>query len=126
MELRTDASLGDDWAGLYEPGGVAFSAERVAALLKVDLATLAEQSGLAEDQLRNDVLAPAVQGYLTTVVSVLLAAYFVSGDLDKAVAWYHDGPVFDSDSQTPEEFVRAGRADAVLAYLESIESGAVG
>lgn len=126
MEPRIDASLGDEWAGLYEPGGVAFSAERVAALLKVDLATLAGQSGLTEDQLRNDVLAPAVQGYLTTVVSVLLAAYFVSGDLDKAAAWYQNGPVFDSDSQTPEEFVRAGRADAVLAYLESIESGFVG
>lgn len=126
MEPRIDTGLGDDWAGLYEPGGVAFSAERVAALLKVELATLARQSGLGEDQLRNDVLAPAVQGYLTTVVSVLLAAYFVSGDLDKAVAWYHNGPVFDSDSRTPEEFVRAGRADALLAYLESIESGAVG
>lgn len=111
---------------LMGPGGVGFSVDHVTYLLKVDLETLARQSGIAEDQLCNEPSSEAVQAYLATVVSVLLAAYFVSNDLDKAVEWYRHSPLFNPDPRTAEAYVSAGRADAVLAYLQSIESGPTG
>ncbi len=120
-----DSILGNEWTKRYRPGGVAFSADHVAALLKVDLGALSRQSGLSTEQLRNEVSSPAVQGFLTTVMNVLLAAYFVIGDLDRAVAWYHQTPVFGSGVRTAEDYVSLGQADSVLAYLESLEVGAI-
>ena len=86
---------------------------------------ITKQSGLSAEQLRNDATSPAVQGFLTTVMNVLLAAYFVIGDLDRAVAWYHHTPLFGSGVRTAEDFISLGQADAVLAYLESLETGAI-
>jgi uncharacterized protein (DUF2384 family) len=57
---------------------------------------------------------------------VTAAAVAVTGVRDGLVDAWLDTPIPELDDFTPRELVGAGRADAVLAYLESIEAGSTG
>ncbi|RCV89053.1 DUF2384 domain-containing protein [Vreelandella rituensis] len=56
---------------------------------------------------------------------VLRTAEQISGDRQKALAWYRDPlPLFDH--KTPEQLVESGRKEALLRYLRSLEAGFLG
>lgn len=56
---------------------------------------------------------------------VLAEAEAVFGDRASAMAWL-DQPLSTFHDHTPRQLIAAGRADDVLSYLASIESGFVG
>jgi hypothetical protein len=57
---------------------------------------------------------------------VLSAAMGVTGDRDRATYWYRNTPIPEFQHRTAEHLVSAGKTDAVVAYLLSIESGSTG
>ncbi|WP_199099971.1 MbcA/ParS/Xre antitoxin family protein [Dyella sp. ASV21] len=56
---------------------------------------------------------------------VISIAESISGDRDRAVEWLSQ-PLATFDGKTPLQLIAGGRADAVIGYLHSIESGFVG
>jgi hypothetical protein len=50
----------------------------------------------------------------------------VAGDRDRAIYWYRNTPIPEFRHQTAEHLVSIGRTDAVVSYLQSIESGSSG
>ena len=57
---------------------------------------------------------------------VIKAATDVSGDVNKALFWYRNEPLSAFGFKTAETLVSAGRTEAVLKYVMSIEAGASG
>jgi uncharacterized protein (DUF2384 family) len=49
----------------------------------------------------------------------------ICGDRAKAVDWLNQ-PLASFDHKTPQQLIAEGRADSVIGYLHSIESGFVG
>ena len=78
---------------------------------------------------RSITRAPAsrgVQDYLRESLRVIKAATDVSGDVNKALFWYRNEPLSAFGFKTAETLVSAGRTEAVLKYVMSIEAGAAG
>lgn len=59
-------------------------------------------------------------------VAVLQRASDVSCALPTALDWFLSFPIEPFGNRRPVQLVAEGRADAVLAYIDSIESGFVG
>lgn len=57
---------------------------------------------------------------------VLSAAMGIAGDRDRAIYWYRNTPIPEFQHRTAEHLVSIGKTDAVVAYLQSIESGSSG
>jgi hypothetical protein len=58
-------------------------------------------------------------------VRVLLAATDLSGEANTASSWFRNEPLSAFRSKTAEQLVREGRTEDVLAYLQSLQAGAV-
>jgi hypothetical protein len=57
---------------------------------------------------------------------VLDAAQELSGDKLKTLMWFSGSKIPDLGGHTPMELVEMGKADAVIAYLDSLHAGALG
>lgn len=56
---------------------------------------------------------------------VISAAEIIAGSRLAALAWF-ERPLRALGDQSPAQLVSEGRAEAVLAYLDSVESGFLG
>lgn len=74
----------------------------------------------------NELRSPGQPVITPDALRVLWAATGVAGDRDRAIYWYRNTPIPDFQHQTAEHLVSTGRTDAVVAYLQSIESGSSG
>jgi len=68
----------------------------------------------------------SVQKYMHETLCVLRAASDLSGDVRRAIFWYHNEPLPPFHHKTAERLVAEGRTDDVLRYVESLEAGAAG
>lgn len=68
----------------------------------------------------------AVQKYLQDILRVLAVAMEVAGDEGRALFLIRNEPLRAFGYKTVDALVQEGRADAVVAYLESLTSGAAG
>lgn len=57
---------------------------------------------------------------------VIHAATDLSGDVHQAGSWYKSRPLSAFASKTAEQLMREGRTEDALAYLQSLQAGAVG
>jgi uncharacterized protein (DUF2384 family) len=57
---------------------------------------------------------------------VLLAATDLCGEADTASSWFRNEPVFPISFKSAEQLLREGLTEDVLAYLQSLQAGAVG
>jgi len=54
------------------------------------------------------------------------ATALAGGDADRAIQWFEHERLKPFDGFTASELVRAGRADDVLKFMESLEAGPAG
>ena len=59
-------------------------------------------------------------------IRVLLAATELAGEANTASSWFRQEPLSAFTFKTAAQLVREGRAEDVLAYLQSLQAGAVG
>jgi hypothetical protein len=126
VDTEVDAGFKAFADELRSPGQPVIAPERFAAAMHLrqqDLALLAHvhRTTVAE--------APAnarLQAYMRDTLRVLSAAMGVAGGRDRAIYWYRNTPIPEFQHRTAEHLVSAGKTDAVVAYLLSIESGSSG
>ena len=113
---------------LKEPGlpAPALSPRRFSQALNIDLQTLAEQAHVHRNTITRAPASRGVQDYLRESLRVIKAATEVSGDINKALFWYRNEPLSAFGFKTAETLVSAGRTEAVLKYVMSVEAGAAG
>ena len=70
--------------------------------------------------------APQLQKYLQDMVRVLAVATAMTGDEKRAVFLLRNEPLRAFGFKTTDALIQEGRADAVIAYLESFAGGAAG
>lgn len=70
--------------------------------------------------------APQLQQYLQEMLRVLAVATEMTGDSGRAVFLLRNEPLRAFGYKTADTLVQEGRADAVIAYLESFSSGSAG
>ena len=69
---------------------------------------------------------PQLQKYLQEMLRVLAVATEITDDAERAVFLLRNEPLRAFGYKTADTLVQEGRADAVIAYLESLASGSVG
>jgi uncharacterized protein (DUF2384 family) len=102
------------------------SPKRFGLALRVDMQTLAARAHVHRNTLSRAPEAESVQRYLRESVRVMRAAVDVSGDVEQAIYWYKNNPLPLFDYKTPEDLVSAGRTDALIIYLQSLQAGFAG
>jgi uncharacterized protein (DUF2384 family) len=107
-------------------GEARISPERFAALLGIDMQTLAAKAHVHHSTLRLAPSAESVQGYLRQSLRVLHAAVDVAGEVPKAVFWFKNYPIPTFDYRTAVDLVSEGRSDDVVRYLQSLQAGFAG
>jgi hypothetical protein len=70
--------------------------------------------------------APQLQKYLQDMVRVLTAATEMTGDEKRAAFLLRNEPLRAFSYKTADALIQEGRADDVIAYLESLAGGAAG
>jgi uncharacterized protein (DUF2384 family) len=110
---------------LQEPRTPYISPKRLSKALGVQVANLAQLTGVHRNTLRNPS-SERLQGRLREMVKVITAAATLTGDIDKAIYWFRNEPIVDYDHKTAAELVAQGHSEAVLAYLRDLENGARG
>ena len=99
------------------------SPERFAALLAIDLQTLAAQAQVHRNTIRRAPGSASVQAYLRQALRVLRAGYDTSEDMLHTLFWFKNTPIPTFDYQAPSDLVGAGRTDDLLRYLQSCRRG---
>ncbi|MGP3790539.1 antitoxin Xre/MbcA/ParS toxin-binding domain-containing protein [Pseudomonas sp. B392_1p] len=67
-----------------------------------------------------------MQKYLQDMVRVLAVATEMTGGLERAAFLLRNEPLRTFGYKTADALIQEGRADAVIAYLESLAGGAAG
>lgn len=103
--------------------GPYLSARRVSEQLGVTMSELAALAGVA----RNTLTAPKgtrkVDAALSPLVRILAMAAEMSGSEARAAVWFKHQPIPGWAGKTAYDLVGEGRAEKVLAYLESVRAG---
>lgn len=89
----------------------------------VTLAELAKLIGVARNTLTAKSGARKVDSALSKVVRILAMASEMAGDEARAVIWFKHQPIPGWAGKTAFDLVGEGKADKVLAYLESVRAG---
>ncbi|MBL8580682.1 MAG: DUF2384 domain-containing protein [Rhizobiaceae bacterium] len=106
-----------------EKGSPFLSPRRVAELLGVTLTELAGLIGVARNTLAARSGARKVDAALSPVVRILAMAAEMSGDEQRAAIWFKHQPIPGWAGKTAYDLVGEGKAEKVLAYLESVRAG---
>jgi hypothetical protein len=122
-DLQSVESIIDDLRD-FQSGGL--SPMRLANILVMTQAELADLIGVKQAELDNESDALVIQCKLEPLAKILARAYVMSGGMDKAVNWFRDQPIPPFGSQRPIDVVAAGRAINVLEWLDALEDGAYG
>lgn len=125
--LTSNPGYEDFLYSLHDPEvpAPALSPKLFGGALQIDMQTLANQSHVHRTSLRRGPTTASEQRPLHESMKAIKAAYALSGDLDKALLWYHNDGIEAFDFKTAEELVSAGRPDDLLAYLMSLQAGFV-
>lgn len=70
--------------------------------------------------------APQLQKYLQEMIRVLAVATEMTGDVERAAFLLRNEPLRAFGYKTADTLVQEGKAEAVIAYLESLAGGAAG
>ncbi len=97
--------------------------KRMAAELRLPMTDLAKLARVNRNTLSTKAGSAAVQAGLGTIARIVAKAAELAGDEGRAIIWFRHQPITGFDGKTAEELVQAGQADAVIWYLESLESG---
>jgi len=102
---------------LQEPRTPYISPKRLSKALGVNVANLAELTGVHRNTLRNPS-SERLQGRMREMVKVISAATELTRDIDKAIYWYRNEPIADyGHCRFP--FNRANRTPTISATCPS-------
>ena len=110
---------------LQEPKTPFISPKRFSAALGVQVANLADLTGVHRNTLRNPS-SERLQNKMREMVKVISSAASLTGDISKAIYWFRNEPIADFDQKTAAELVAEGHVEAVLSFLRDLENGARG
>jgi uncharacterized protein (DUF2384 family) len=119
----TDASFFEQFREADTPF---LSPSRVADLLGLESQELARRAHVDRNTPTARPQSPELQAYLQNIVRVLAAATELTGDSKRAAFLLCNEPLRAFEHKTAESLIQAGRADEVIAYLESFSGGAAG
>lgn len=109
-----------------EPNTPFLSPNRLAEFFGFQVQDLAERAHVHRNTPRQRPQAPQLQKYLQDMVRVLSVTTEMTGDIDRAAFLIRNEPLRAFDRKTVDTLVQEGRVDDVVAYLESLASGAAG
>ncbi|OHC74973.1 MAG: DUF2384 domain-containing protein [Rhodospirillales bacterium RIFCSPLOWO2_12_FULL_58_28] len=109
-----------------EIGVAALSPKRFSEVFNMDLLTLAAQAHVHRNTISRSPASESVQRFLREALRVIRAAADLSGEVNKALFWYHNEPLPPFGYKTAEQLVSDGRTEDLLRYIESLEAGAAG
>ena len=110
---------------LQEPGTPYISPKRFSKALGVQVANLADLTGVHRNKLRNPA-SERLQSRMREMIKAITAAAMLTGDIGKAIYWYRNETIGMYDHKTAAELVAEGNYEAVLSYLRDLENGARG
>jgi Protein of unknown function (DUF2384) len=109
-----------------EPNTPYLSPTRVGDFFGFRIQELAERAHVHRNTPAARPQAPQLQKYLRDMVRVLAVAAEMTGDAERAAFLLRNEPLRAFGYKTADALVQDGRADAVIAYLESLAGGAAG
>jgi len=109
-----------------EPNTPYLSPTRVGDFFGFRIQELAERAHVHRNTPTARPQAPQLQKYLQEMVRVLAVAAEMTGDAERAAFLLRNEPLRAFGYKTADALVQDGRADAVIAYLESLAGGAAG
>lgn len=109
-----------------EPGTPYLSPARVGEFFGFRVQELAERAHVHRNTPTSRPQSPQLQKYLQDMLRVLAAAAELTGDVERAAFLLRNEPLRVFGYKTADILVQEGRADAVIAYLESLAGGAAG
>ena len=109
---------------LRDPENGTISPTRLAAHLHLSMEGLADLTQLRVGVLLSSAASPRVQARLRPIVTVLMrASRLVDDDEGLVVYWFRNELLAGFDGIRAIDLVKAGRQDAVLAFLDMVENG---
>ena len=124
MHAQADFQTFSD--ALRSPDQPSIAPERFAAALHLrrnDLARLAQVHRTTVSEAPTNA---KLQQFMRDSLRVLSASEDVAGDRVRAIYWYRNTPIPEFEHRTAEYLVSAGKTDAVVQYLLSIQGGSTG
>lgn len=109
-----------------EPNTPYLSPVRIGEFFGFQIQELAERAHVHRNTPSSRPQAPQLQKYLQDMVRVLAAATELTGDKKRAAFLVRNEPLRAFGYKTADVLIQAGRADDVIAYLESLAGGAAG
>ena len=95
-------------------------------LRQIDVQELAERAHVHRNTPAARPQAPQLQKYLQDMLRVLAVITEITGDEQRAAFLLRNEPLRAFGYKTADSLVQQGRADDVIAYLESLAGGAAG
>lgn len=123
MTVKDNTSLVEQFR---EPNGPYLSVDRVAEFFAFHPHDLATRARVHRDTPTARPHDPVLQSYMRQLLRVFTVAAQLSGDANRAATLIRNEPLRAFASKTADELVQEGRADDVIAYLESWAGGAAG
>jgi uncharacterized protein (DUF2384 family) len=111
---------------LKDPAAPMLSPQRFAAALHIGTQELADVARVHRNTLRVSPAAPRLQSSMRGILRVMSAAASFGRTNDEVIYWLTNHPIAALGHKTAWDLVAEGKAQAVVDYLESIESGFVG
>ncbi|PLC52912.1 DUF2384 domain-containing protein [Pollutimonas nitritireducens] len=109
-----------------EPDTPFLSPVRVGEFFGFRVQELAERARVHRNTPTARPHTPQLQKYLQDMLRVLTVATEMTGDPERAAFLLRNEPLKSFGYKTADTLIQEGRADAVIAYLESLAGGAAG
>lgn len=109
-----------------EPNTPYLSPALIGEFLGFQVQELAERAHVHRNTPTARPQVPQLQKYLQDIVRVLTVATEITGDKKRATFLLRNEPLRAFGYKTTDTLIQEGRADAVIAYLESLAGGAAG
>lgn len=109
-----------------EPDTPYLSPARIGEFFGFQVQELAERAHVHRNTPTARPQAPQLQKYLQDMIRVLTVAAEMTGDEKRAAFLLRNEPLRAFGYKTADTLIQEGRADAVIAYLESLAGGAAG
>ncbi len=109
-----------------EPNTPYLSPAKVGEFFGLRVQELAERARVHRNTPTARPHTPQLQKYLQEMLRVLAVATEITDDPERAAFLLRNEPLQAFGYKTADTLVQEGRADAVIAYLESLAGGSVG
>ncbi len=109
-----------------EPNTPFLSPARVSEVFGYQVQDLAERAGVHRNAPSSRPHSAQLQKALQDLLRVLSVATEMTGDVGRAAFLIRNEPLRAFDARTADQLIKEGRADDVIAYLQSLAGGAAG